>query len=238
MIRLKTDKDISLIEKAIQIGIDTLNYAKNKVVRVGITTKEIDEKIEKFILCKNATPSFKGYRGFCGACCISINNEIVHGEPRNNKIMEGDVVKLDIGICFQNRYSDQAISFIVGKTKSEKHLALLKTTKLALERAKKVAIIGNKVNDISMEIQKTAYEYNLGVVTQYNVHGVGFQIHEEPSIANIISQKGDIKLVKGMVLAIEPMSTLGKGEVEEKDYAIVTKDNSIGAHFEETIIIK
>lgn len=239
MIRLKTDKDIQLIERAIQIGMDALNYGKNEIVKVGITTKEIDEKIEKFIVSKNAIPSFKGYRDFPGACCISINDEIVHGQPRSNKrIKEGDVVKLDIGVCFQKRYSDQAITFIVEKSKTERHLNLLYATKLALERAKKMAVAGNKINDISSEIQKTAQEYNLGIITQYNGHGVGFELHEEPSISNVVNLTGDMRLVKGMVLAIEPMLTLGKGNVEDKGYAIVTKDGSIGAHFEETIIIR
>jgi len=237
MIRLKTDKDIQLIEKAIEIGKNALSVAKQITV-VGITTQEIDRQVEAYILKKGAAPSFKGYKGFPTACCISLNNEIVHGYPRDNKIKSGDIVKIDIGICFKSRYSDQAITFVVGEGKSKKHLDLVYTTKLALERAKKVAIPNNTLNQISWEIQRTAQENGLGIVTAYTGHGVGFEIHEEPIIRNIVTPNENMRLVKGMVLAIEPMFALGKGDVEDKGYAVVTKDNSMSSHFEETIIVR
>lgn len=237
MVRLKTDKDIQIIERAIEIGKSALSVAK-QVASVEITTQKIDRQVEAYILKKGAIPSFKGYKGFPTACCISLNDEIVHGHPRDSKIKDGDVVKIDIGICFKNRYSDQAITFIVGEAKSEKHLDLLYATKLALERAKKVAIPNNTLNQISWEIQRTAQENGLGIVTTYTGHGVGFAVHEEPVIRNIVNPNENVRLVKGMILAIEPMFTLGKGDVEDKGYAVVTKDNSIGAHFEETLIIK
>ena len=237
MIKLKTDKDIELIEKAIKIGQNTLSYVR-KIIFVGMTTKQLDNRIEKFILDNHAKSSFKGYRNFPNSSCISINEEVIHGIPSNRKIKEGDIVKVDVGINFENRYSDQAITILMDNYKDIKDLKLVYATKLALERAKEVAIVNNTINDISYEIQRTAKKYNLGIVNAYCGHGVGLNVHEEPNIPNIVDKKNNIKFVKGMVIAIEPIFTLGSGQVQNKGYTVITQDNSIASHFEETIIIK
>jgi len=236
MIRLKSAQDIILIKKAIVIGNKALKYA-TKITEVGITTKEIDLKVEEFISKYKSIPSFKGYEGFPASCCISINEQIIHGVPSERRIENGDVVKIDVGVCYKNRYSDQAITIIIGKVKSKEHTKLIKATKLALVRAQKVAIVGNKIGNISYEIERTAKENDLGIVYEYAGHGVGFGVHEDPLVPNVSNKTNDFELIPGLIIAIEPMFTLGKGKLIKTNNGVVTEDGSVGAHFEQTIII-
>ncbi len=236
MIELKNDNDILLIKKAREIGMNTLTYSKS-IIHESMTTNELDNKIEKYILKNNAIPAIKGYEGFTKASCISIENEIIHGLPRERIIQLGDVVKIDIVVEYKKRYSDQAITLVVGNNTTDEIKRLIYATKLALDRAKLVAKDGNYTNDIAYEIQRTAKEYNLGILKDFAGHGVGFKIHEEISILNEVNSKYNKRLIKGMVIAIEPMFTLGSGDYIRKPNGVETKDGSIGAHFEETVII-
>lgn len=239
MIKLKTDKDIQLIEKAIQIGEDALSLAE-EIASIGITTQEIDRQIEKYILKNDAKPSFKGYKNFPSSSCISINEEIVHGIPSKRKIKEGDIIKIDVGINFKDRYSDQAKTYMVGDYSIQKsdNILLVEATKEALFRAKNVAKVGNSLKMIGRAIEETAKEFGVNILKNFCGHGVGFRVHEEPQIFNKSYLNNLIDLKRGMVIAIEPMFTLGDGNYKIHSNGLTVIVNGIGAHFEETVIIK
>ena len=232
---LKNKNDIKQIKKAIQIGVGSLLYIRN-FIEENITTKELNDRIENYIKKHDAIPSFKNYRGFPESTCISINEEIIHGIPSKRKLKNGDVVKIDVGVNYNEYYSDQARTYIVRKAQSRLHKYLIKKTELALSQAIKMAKEGKMLSDISKTIENTANSFGLGILENYSGHGVGFAVHEEPLIPNIYI-KNDIILKKGMVLAIEPMFVLGTGKYKiGKDNWTVIADG-IGAHFEETVII-
>ena len=167
MIELKNNTDIILINKAKKIGEDTLIYSKS-IIQSGMTTNELDNEIEKYIIKNNAIPAIKGFNGFPKSSCISINNEIIHGLPREQIIKLGDVVKIDIVVGYKNRYADQAITVVVGNNPPENIKKLIYATKLALNRGKAIAKEGNYVNNIADEIQITAKEYKLNILKSYS----------------------------------------------------------------------
>lgn len=204
----------------------------------GISTETIDKLVHQIITKEGAEPVFLGYNGYPAVSCISINEEVIHGIPRKDKTFSShDVVSIDIGVRFNGLYADSAKTFYLGN--DEEILRLLYTTKTALAKGIAVAKANVSVLDISRAIQKHAEAENLGIVTEYCGHGVGVDLHEEPEIPNYYHRAFHKKLKKDMVIAIEPMFTLGTGSVRlaEDNFTVISDDNSMAAHFEHTILI-
>jgi len=209
------------------------------LVRPGASTKDIDEDIESFIVGKGAVPAFKGYRGYPATVCTSINNEVVHGIPSaKRKLKDGDIIGLDLGCIVEGYYGDCAITLPVGPI-PERVQELLDVTRESLDKAIVQCRAGNRIGDISHAVQTKCESHGFGVVRAFVGHGIGRSLHEEPQVPNF-GEAGRGPLLKaGMVLAIEPMVTMGSWEVRvlEDGWTAVTADGSLAAHFEDTIAI-
>lgn len=233
-------KDLEAIEFmriAGKIVGDTHNYLI-PYIKPGITTLELDKLAYDFIVSCGATPSFKGYMGYPGSVCTSINEEVVHGIPSNRKLKEGDVISIDIGACYKGYHGDSAWSYPVGKVDFES-MYLLRHTEESLFEGLKYAKDGNRIGDISHAIEMYAKKYNLGVVKELVGHGIGTCVHEKPDVPNYGKANSGMVLKSGMTIAVEPMLTLGSPKVYilDDDWTIVTGDGKNSAHFEHTILI-
>jgi len=235
MINIKTNEEIKLMKES-----GHLNYLCHKYledyIKPGITTKELDDLAYNFITKHCATPSFKGYDGFPGSICTSINEVVVHGIPSDQKLENGDIISLDIGILYKGYHSDSAWTYPVGEISPlKKHL--LDGTKEALYRGISEIKNGVKLGNISQAIEKHAKRSNLSVVRELVGHGVGKKLHEEPDVPNY--GDSNIILKTGMTLAIEPMLNSGTRNIYllEDDWAIVTRDGKPSAHFEHTVVV-
>jgi len=237
MISIKTPNEIELMRIAGSIVGDTHNYLK-KYIKPGITTKELDDLAEKFIINASATPSFKNYEGFPATLCTSINEEVVHGIPSNRKLKDGDIISVDIGACFKGYHGDSAWTYPVGKISSEKQY-LLEHTEKALFEGLSVIKSGAKIGDIGYAISEYAKKHNLGVVKELVGHGVGRDVHEMPDVPNYGNKNTGITLKEGMVIAVEPMLNLGSANVFilDDDWTIVTADDKPSAHYEHTVLV-
>lgn len=237
MISIKTPREIELLRIAGEITGSTHNYLK-QFIKPGITTKELDKLAEDYIVSKGATPSFKGYGGFPGSICTSINEEVVHGIPSNRKLKNGDIISIDIGACYHGYHGDSAWTYPVGTISKDKE-NLLKETEEALFAGLSVVKAGIHVGDIGYAVSKCANKYKLGVVKELVGHGVGNHLHEEPDVPNYGKQGTGPLLKAGMVIAVEPMLNLGTAEVFmlDDDWTIVTGDDKPSAHFEHTVLI-
>lgn len=237
MISIKSEREIELLRIAGKIVGDTHNYIK-QYIKPGITTMELDHIAETFIRKNGATPSFKGLYGFPNACCISVNEEVVHGIPSNRKLKEGDIVSIDIGACYKGYHGDSAWSYPVGKVDKQKE-DLLKHTEESLYEGLSVIHDGARVGDISYMVSKCANKYHLGVVKELVGHGVGREVHEMPDVPNYGKQNTGPLLKKGMVIAVEPMLNSGTADIYELDdeWTIVTADLKPSAHFEHTVLV-
>ena len=201
---------------------------------------ELNDKAEEYIRSQGATPSFKNYNGFPYACCISVNDAVVHGFPTNDKLKEGDVISVDVG-AYKNKYhGDSAYTFALGEISDEvKHL--MQTTKESLYKGIEKAIVGNRVGDISFAVQDyTEKQFGYGVVRELVGHGLGHDLHEDPQVPNYGKRGTGAKLKEGLVIAIEPMINLGGKEViNDKDgWTIRTADGKPAAHYEHTICVR
>lgn len=237
MITIKTEEEIEKLRIAGSVVGKTHKYLI-PYLKPGITTKEINKLAEEFIESQNCTPSFKGLYGFPGAICISINDEVVHGIPGRRKLKDGDIIKLDIGACYEGYHGDSAWSYIVGE-KNPKDEKLLLHTEEALMAGLSAIHDGCHVGDIGHAVAKVAHKYNLGVVKELVGHGVGSKVHEEPDVPNYGKiGKGPV-LKKGMVIAVEPMLNQGTAKVVmlDDDWTIVTEDEKNSAHFEHTVLV-
>ena len=237
MITLKSKREIELLKEAGHIVYLTHQYLR-PYIKAGIKTKELDSLAEKFIRSKGATPSFKGYEGFPSTLCISINDEVVHGFPGERVLQDGDIISIDIGACYKGYHGDSAWTYTVGEV-SDDAKYLLEHTEKALYEGIKQAKVGNRIGDISYAVEKYATEHNLGVVKELVGHGVGTSVHESPDVPNYGTKGTGPKIRDGMVIAIEPMLTLGSPDiyVEDNDWTVKTEDSSLSAHFEHTIAI-
>lgn len=237
MINIKSKREIDLLKEAGRITYLTHMEVK-KHIKPGITTNELDRIAEEFILKNGCTPSFKNYNGFPKSICASINDEVVHGIPSNRKLKEGDIISIDIGVCYKGYHGDSAWTYGVGTISKEKEY-LLEHTKNSLFAGLSMIKPGNRLGDVCSAIGTYAKEHNLGIVRELVGHGVGAKLHEDPEIPNYgIAGTGPI-LKEGMVLAIEPMLNLGSDDVVmlDDDWTIVTEDGMDSAHFEHTIVI-
>ncbi len=237
MISIKSEREIELLRIAGNIVHETREYLK-PFIKEGITTKELDTLAEDFIRSKGATPSFKGLNDFPASICTSINQEVVHGIPSKRKLRDGDIISIDIGACYKGYHGDSAWTFAVGNV-SPKKLALMEHTKESLFKGLQEIKPGNRIGDISHAIEKHAKKYNLGVVRELVGHGVGTSVHEEPDVPNYGEPGRGPILKEGMVLAIEPMLTLGRRDIciLDDDWTIETLDNSPAAHYEHTVVV-
>ena len=237
MITLKSKREIELLKEAGHIVYLTHQYLRPHI-KAGIKTKELDRLAEEFIRSKGATPSFKGYEGFPSTLCISINDEVVHGFPSDRVLQDGDIISIDIGACYKGYHGDSAWTYTVGEV-SDDAKYLLKHTEKALYEGIKQAKVGNRIGDISYAVEKYATEHNLGVVKELVGHGVGTSVHESPDVPNYGTKGTGPKIRDGMVIAIEPMLTLGSPDIyiEDNDWTVKTEDSSLSAHFEHTIAI-
>ncbi len=208
-------------------------------IRPGITTAEIDRLAEDLILKESAQPAFKGYRGFPASLCISINEEIVHGIPQQERRLQGgDIVSIDLGIKYEGYFSDAAITVGVGKINADKK-KLIEVAKKALSEGIGQARVNNNLSDISYRIQSCVEKNGFAVVRQFVGHGIGYKLHEEPEIPNFGRPHQGPALKSGMVLAIEPMVNMGtwESEILDNGWTAVTKDRLPSAHFEHTVAI-
>lgn len=237
MIYIKSDYDISLMRKAGNIVRDTLNHIKS-IIKPGISTKYLDSEAEKYILNCNGKPSFKGYYGFPSTLCISINNEVIHGIPSEKIIKDGDVVSVDCGANICGFHADAARTFPVGLV-SDLANDLIKKTEGSFFEALKFVRESNTIGDISYAIQNYVESNGYFVVKSFTGHGIGKSLHEEPEIPNFGKKGFGIPLKKGMALAIEPMVNIGTEHIEVLDdnWTVVTKDGSLSAHYENTVIV-
>ena len=237
MITIKSDREIKLLEVAGRVVYETHQYLKD-YIKPGITTKELDKLAEDFIRSKDCTPSFKGYEGYPGSVCVSINEEVVHGIPGKRKLKDGDIVSIDIGACYKGYHGDSAWTYAVGSISPEKE-ALLKYTEESLYEGLKMIKPGNRIGDIGHAIEEYSNKYELGVVKELVGHGVGTSIHEDPDVPNFGKAGTGPKLKEGMVIAVEPMLTLGSPNIVllDDDWTIETEDFSPSAHFEHTVVV-
>jgi methionyl aminopeptidase len=241
------DEDLKYIEKACRIVADTLSLIE-KYIKPGIKTIEIDKIAEDYILSCGAKPAFKGYRvdnkSFPNTLCISIDEQVVHGIPDNRELKEGDIVSVDCGAVKDGFYGDSAFTYPVG-TISEEKQRLLNVTLKALEQGIGQALTSNKVYDISRAVQEFVEKNGFSVTRELVGHGIGRHLHEEPSIPNFVppllhrNSFPNIKLQKGMAIAIEPMVHAGtKDVITARDgWTVSTKDGKPAAHFEHTVIV-
>lgn len=237
-ISIKNEEAIKRIAIAGNIIYDIFNMLR-QVDMENITTHELDSRIHQYISDRGGIPTFLNYRGFPRSCCISLNNEIVHGIPDQHRVIKnGDLVKIDVGVTYSNYIADAATTFAVGDV-PESVKELLRITKQALRRGITMAQKGNNISNISRAIQSTVEAHGFNVVRELTGHGVGEQLHEEPMIPNFVSNDGDAIIEPGMVFAIEPMVAMGTHEVltAQNGWTICTKDGSLSSHFEDTIAI-
>ena len=237
MIYLKTDEEIELLRAANQIVARTLAEVA-KVIAPGVTTLKLDTIAEEYIRSQGAVPGFKGYGGFPGTLCVSVNENVVHGIPSNYALREGDIVSVDCGAVKDGYNGDSTYTFCVGEV-DEEVKRLLRTTKESLYIGIEHAVEGNRIGDIGHAIQEYCEKRGYGVVREMCGHGVGRKLHEDPDVPNY-GRKGTGPLIKnGMVIAIEPMINMGsKTIVIERDgWTTRTKDRKPSAHYEHTIAI-
>jgi methionyl aminopeptidase len=238
MIKIKSAREIDLMKEAGRI-VALAHQEVASMIQPGVSTYDIDQRVEQVIRSQGAIPSFKGYGGFPASACTSINDQVVHGIPSSSVILkEGDIISIDIGAMYKGYHGDSAWTYAVGKI-SDENEKLMKVTKEALYIGLSKAVAGNRLSDISHAIQTYAESYGFGVVREFVGHGVGKQLHEDPQIPNFGLPGRGPKLREGMTLAIEPMINAGTPRVRvlEDNWTAVTLDGKPSAHFEHTILI-
>ncbi|MDR2600266.1 MAG: type I methionyl aminopeptidase [Oscillospiraceae bacterium] len=239
MIKRKTAREIELMRQAGKIAAEARNIA-GSMVTAGTSTRSINKAVHKYITSQGAVPSFLGYRDFPATICISINDEVIHGIPSHRKLVQGDIVSIDIGATKNGYVGDCAATFIVGKGSPEAE-KLVEVTRKCFYEALKYAREGYRVSDISKAVQDCAEQNGYSVVKEYCGHGVGTKIHETPEVPNYVDKKkkSNPRLFSGMTLAIEPMINAGQPEIQVLDdnWTVVTADGSTSAHYENTILI-
>ena len=238
MIVLKTGRELKIMKEACRISAGALQIA-GKAVEPGITTAELDKLAEDYILSQGAKPNFKNYHGYPATACISINNEVIHGIPsRNRKLKQGDIVSIDLGAEFEGYHGDNAATFACGDISSEAK-RLMDITEQSLYKGIAAAVSGGRIGDISNAVQSFVEANGLSVVRKFVGHGIGTALHEAPEVPNFGPAGRGIRLMPGMTLAIEPMVNAGGSDVKilPDGWTVLTKDGSLSAHFEHTIVI-
>lgn len=237
MIILKTKREIEIMREAGRL-VAASHEKVRQYIKPGVTTKELDQIVEDFLRSQNAIPTFKGYSGFPYSICASVNEEVVHGFPTNRKLVEGDIVSVDIGATFGGYVGDSAKTFLVGNVDDEKR-RLVEVTRQSFYEGIKFAKESYRLSDISHAIQEYVEKAGFSVVRDYVGHGVGKKMHESPQIPNFGKPGRGPRLQEGMVLAIEPMINAGTYNVKvlDNDWTVVTVDGKPSAHYEHTVAI-
>jgi methionyl aminopeptidase len=237
MIICKTQRELEIMREAGRI-VALTHQELQKYIKPGISTKELDAIAEKYILGCDAIPSFKGYNGFRGSICASVNEELVHGIPGDRVLREGDIISIDIGAKHNGYHGDSAWTYAVGAISDETQ-RLLDVTEESLYIGLKEAKPGERLSNISHAIQTYVEEHDFSVVREYVGHGVGQELHEDPQIPHYGPPNKGPRLKPGMVLAIEPMVNAGTRYVKTlaDDWTVVTVDGKVCAHFEHTVAI-
>ena len=238
MINIRSGEEIEKIRTACRLAAEAMEMARDEV-KPGITTFEISEKVRDLIESHGAKAAFLGYKGFPGAICVSVNNEIVHGIPGDRVLNDGDLVKIDLGTYMDGFYGDLARSFPVGEITVEVQ-ELIRTTENSLYKGLAQAVSGNHVGDIGHAVQSYVEQRGLNVVRALVGHGIGRSLHEDPQVPNFGHTGNGATLRDGMVLAIEPMVNAGTWEVKTLDdnWTAVTADGKLSAHFENTCVVR
>lgn len=239
MIYYKTRDEIELMRQSALMVSRTLAEVA-RILKPGMSTAQLDKIIEQYMLDHGAVPSFKGYRGFPNAACISVNDAVVHGIPNAYELREGDVVSVDCGVILQGFHGDSAYTFALGELTPET-MDLLRVTKKSLYLGIEKAVAGNRIGDISNAIQQfTENQHHYGVVRDLVGHGLGRSLHEDPQIPNYGRRGHGQVLKEGLVICIEPMINLGVKEVNYQDdgWTVVTRDGKASAHYEHVVLVK
>lgn len=237
MIKLKSQLDIEKMREAGKITAGALMAAR-EVIKPGITTNQIDSVIRKYIESHGAKPSFLGYAGFPASACISVNDEVIHGIPDARHLVEGDIVKVDVGAYYKGFHGDSARTFFCGEVSEEaKNIERVCRESFFAGIAK--AVPGARLGDVSAAIQEYVESNGYSVVKEYVGHGIGENLHESPDVPNYGKAGRGLRLSEGMTLAIEPMINAGGAGVYvlENEWTVVTRDHKLSAHYENTIVI-
>ncbi len=238
MILLKSPRELALMRKGGHILADLIDRLRIEV-QVGMSTQDIDEEVEAFIRSQGAKPAFKGYRGFPASVCTSINDEVVHGIPSpHRRLKEGDIIGLDLGCVVEGYYADCALTLAIGEIPPRVQ-QLIDVTRESLDIAIDECWPGRRLSNVSHAVQRHVEGQGFGVVRMFVGHGIGRALHEDPQVPNFGDPGRGPQLRPGMVLAIEPMVTMGSWEVRilEDQWTAVTADGSLAAHFEHTIAV-
>ncbi|MBO8172785.1 MAG: type I methionyl aminopeptidase [Bacillaceae bacterium] len=237
MIICKSQRELEIMREAGRL-VALTHQELARSIQAGITTRELDDLAEKFIRKNGGKPSFKGYGGFPGSICTSVNEELVHGIPGKKKLQDGDIISIDIGVEVEGYHGDSAWTYTVGDVKPETE-RLLKVTEESLYRGLEQAKPGARLSNISHAIQTYVEAEGFSIVREYVGHGIGRNLHEDPQIPNFGPPERGPRLKPGMVLAIEPMVNAGQRHVRtlEDNWTVVTVDGSMCAHYEHTIAI-
>lgn len=237
-VTIKSEREIDLMRKSCQI-LAKVHEELKSVIEPGISTYEIDQLGEKLIRGYGCIPNFLNYNGYPASVCVSVNDEVVHGIPRKDRILqEGDIVSLDMGLIYKGYHSDAARTYGVGQISPEAQKLIDETRNSFFEGIKK-AKEGNHLHDISNAIDAYISQFGYGIVRDLVGHGIGTALHEDPQIPNFAQRRRGLKLRAGMTLAIEPMINMGRPDVEwlDDDWTVVSEDGSLSAHYENTVLI-
>lgn len=237
--KVKTPDEIAAMRESGRMLATVLDVLRQRIT-AGMSTKDLADIAKAELKTLGGTPPFLGYYGFPDVICISVNEEVVHGIPRKDKIIQtGDIVSMDFGVTYQGMITDSAVSVIVGKPRNSREQSLVEATQASLEAGIQVLHSGVHVGDIAAAVQAVLDGGKLGVVRELVGHGVGHQLHEDPNIPNYGRTGTGPQLQAGMTIAIEPMATLGdyRVAVMEDDWTVVSRDGSRAAHFEHTVLI-
>ncbi|MGI6360586.1 MAG: type I methionyl aminopeptidase [Acholeplasmatales bacterium] len=237
MITIKSKEELKIMREAGRMVALTREHLKNHI-KVGVTTKELDKIADNYIKSLGGIPSFKGYNGFPGSICTSVNEVVVHGIPSNLKLKEGDIISIDIGIYYNGFHADSAWTYGVGKISYENQ-KLLDVTLASLYEGIKEAKANNRIGDISHAIESYVRPYGYGIVEEFTGHGIGRSLHEDPYVPNFGKPKTGALLRSGMTICIEPMINLGTKNIQilKDNWTTVTLDKKNSAHFEHMIAI-
>jgi methionyl aminopeptidase len=238
VIILKSPEEIAKMRLAGRIVAEARALVA-EAVRPGVTTLDLDRIAEEHILESGATPSFKGYRGFPASICASINEEVVHGIPSKRVLREGDILSLDFGAIWEGYHGDSALTVFCGEPPSAEAEKLVRVTQDSLEAAISELRVGGRLSDVGHAVQQVVEGAGFSVIREYVGHGIGRSLHEDPQIPNYGEPGRGPELKPGLVVAIEPMVTMGdwRTRVLDDDWTVVTADGSLSAHFEHTIAL-
>ncbi|QIK69809.1 type I methionyl aminopeptidase [Erysipelothrix sp. HDW6C] len=238
MITTKSERELDLMREAGRIAFEAQEVVR-AAIKPGVSTKHLDDLAHRYILSQGATPAFLGFDGFTGSICASVNEVLVHGIPSSDIILkDGDIITIDVGAVYKGYYSDHAWTYPVGEI-SEAAKVLLQVSEDSLFAGIEAAVAGNRVGDIGHAVMSVVEPYGFGLPVEYSGHGLGTSMHEEPFVPNVgVPGKGAL-LRKNMVIAIEPMVQIGtnKTEVLDDGWNVVSKDRSLTAHYEHTVLV-